>query len=226
MERYNLDILALQEIVAYAPTNDSNEQDKNDFYEKLQEVTDEIPKHDVAIILGDMNAKVGKETEAFAPSIGKESLHQESNENGIRLASYANQKNLDVRAFRGAESDSDHFLVITKLRTKLKINKNLRAEKKKLYNVEQLKMEQKFTEHQVNIQNRFTATEETEEGDKTNVDNEWRKIEEVVKGATEQIIGFEERQSRNTFFDNECKKIVKERKLAKAIWLMNTTDGQ
>ena len=41
------------------------------------------------MVVGDFNAKVGREVEAFAPAIGKESLHEFSNDNGTRLTSYA-----------------------------------------------------------------------------------------------------------------------------------------
>ena len=34
---------------------------KEQFYEELQRTQDRVPKHDVTIVLGDMNAKLGKE---------------------------------------------------------------------------------------------------------------------------------------------------------------------
>jgi len=46
---------------AYAPTEDSEDELLDEFYETLQSVCDEIPKHDAIITLGDFNAKFGKE---------------------------------------------------------------------------------------------------------------------------------------------------------------------
>ena len=43
------------------------------------------------ILLGDFNAKLGKE-DIFKPIIGQESLHQDSNENGVRLVNFATSK--------------------------------------------------------------------------------------------------------------------------------------
>jgi len=40
------------------------------------------------IILGDINAKVGRET-IFKPTIGNESIHQDSNDNGLRIVNFA-----------------------------------------------------------------------------------------------------------------------------------------
>jgi len=114
------------------------------------------------MLLGDFNAKVGREN-IFKPPIGQESLHQDSNDNGVRLVSFATSKNrvvtstmfphqnihkytwtsldgkthnqidhvlidrrchssvLDVRSFRGADCDTDHHLVIAKVRERLAV---------------------------------------------------------------------------------------------------------
>jgi hypothetical protein len=48
------------------------------------------------IILGDFNAKVGRENN-FQPTIGNESLHEISNDNEVRVVNFATSKNLLVR---------------------------------------------------------------------------------------------------------------------------------
>jgi hypothetical protein len=45
------------------------------------------------ILLGDFNAKVGRE-DIFKPSIGNESLHEISNDNGVRLVNFATSNNI------------------------------------------------------------------------------------------------------------------------------------
>jgi hypothetical protein len=40
------------------------------------------------ILLEDFNAKVGREN-IFKPTIGNESLHQDSNDNGVRIVNFA-----------------------------------------------------------------------------------------------------------------------------------------
>ena len=42
-----------------APTEDKEDEIKEQFYEELQRTQDRVPKHDVIIIMGDMNAKLG-----------------------------------------------------------------------------------------------------------------------------------------------------------------------
>jgi len=45
------------------------------------------------ILLGDFIAKVGREN-IFKPTNGNESLHQDSNDNGVRIVNFATSKNL------------------------------------------------------------------------------------------------------------------------------------
>ena len=118
------------------------------------------------IPLGDFTPKVGREN-IFKPTIGNESLHQDSNDNGVRIVNFATSKNLvvksamfphrdihkhtwtspdgkthnqidhilidrrrqssilDVRSFRGADCDTDHYLVVAKGRERLAVSKQL-----------------------------------------------------------------------------------------------------
>ena len=49
------------------------------------------------ILLGVFNAKVGREN-IFKPTIGNESLHQDSNDNGVRIVNFVTSKNLLVKS--------------------------------------------------------------------------------------------------------------------------------
>jgi len=48
-------------------------------------------------ILGDFKAQVGREN-IFKPTAGNESLHQDSNDNGVIIADFATSKNLVVKS--------------------------------------------------------------------------------------------------------------------------------
>jgi hypothetical protein len=118
----------------------------------------------VKILLGDFNAKVGRE-DIFKLTIGNENLHKINNSNGIRVVNFATSKNirvqstmfphrnihkyiwtspdgktpnqidyflvdrrrhssvLDDRSFRAADCDTDHCLVVAKVRERLAVNK-------------------------------------------------------------------------------------------------------
>ena len=49
------------------------------------------------VLLGDFNAKVGREN-IFKPTIGNESIHQDSNDSGVRIVNFATSKNLVVKS--------------------------------------------------------------------------------------------------------------------------------
>src|SRR5215469_10555889 len=149
------------------------------------------------ILLGDFNTKVGREN-IFKPTIGNESLDQDSNDNGVRIVNFATSKNLvvkstmfphrnihkytwtspdgkthnqidhilidrrrqssilDVRSFRGAECDSDHYLVVAKLRERLAVRKQA-AQKfdGERFNLRKLNEMEAKNKYQIEITNRF-----------------------------------------------------------------------
>jgi exonuclease III len=81
----------------HAPTEDKTDDVKDSFYEELERVFDKFPKYHRKILLGDFNAKVGRE-DIFKPTIGNESLHEISNDNGVMLVNLATSKHLRVKS--------------------------------------------------------------------------------------------------------------------------------
>jgi len=81
----------------HAPSEEKSDESKYSFYEELEQVLDHFPKYHMKILLEDFNAKVGREN-IFKPTIGQESLHQDSNDNGVRLVNFATSKNLVVKS--------------------------------------------------------------------------------------------------------------------------------
>jgi hypothetical protein len=77
----------------HAPTEEKSDDSKDSFYKESEQVFDHFPKYQMKILLGDFNAKVGRE-DTFKPTIGNESLHEASNENCVRVVNFATSKNL------------------------------------------------------------------------------------------------------------------------------------
>jgi exonuclease III len=82
-------------ICVHAPTEVSTDNGKDAFYENLDRVYDKIPGNVIKVILGDLNAMCGKEIQ-FQLTIGKESLHYSSNDNWLRIISFASSKNMII----------------------------------------------------------------------------------------------------------------------------------
>ena len=76
----------------HAPSEEKSDESKESFYEELEQVFDHFPKYHTKTLLGDFNAKVGREN-IFKPTIG-----QDSNDNGVRLVNFATSKNLVVKS--------------------------------------------------------------------------------------------------------------------------------
>ena len=80
-------------VVAYAPIDGADDSEKDKFYRTLADTFDELPRHDLKLLLGDFNAKVTSDRYGCEVVIGGESLHSFSNDNGTRLVDFcaANQ---------------------------------------------------------------------------------------------------------------------------------------
>ncbi|XP_055919557.1 craniofacial development protein 2-like [Eupeodes corollae] len=160
-------------ICAHAPTDDAEESNKEDFYDLLNRAHGACPEYEVKIVLGDFNAKIGKE-DIFGGLVGKQSLHEETTDNGFRLIDFAAARNtvisstrfprrkiytatwrspdgrttneidhvligtrqasniLNVRTFRGANVNSDHFLVVLSSELEYQTKKNTCGPKKEV----------------------------------------------------------------------------------------------
>ena len=82
---FNSRFAKLTIIQVYAPTNDAEDESKEEFYEQLQQGVVATPRHDVLIVMGDLNGKIGQGNEGLEKVMGQHGLGR-INENGERLA--------------------------------------------------------------------------------------------------------------------------------------------
>jgi hypothetical protein len=68
---------------------------KDSFYEELDTIVTGCPKNDIKILLGDFNTKVGLE---YQDSVGNCELHEESNDNGLRLIGLTSALNMVIES--------------------------------------------------------------------------------------------------------------------------------
>jgi exonuclease III len=81
----------------HIPTEDKIVDMKGSFYKELERVFDKFLKYHVKILLGDLNAKVGRE-DILKPTVGNENLHEISNDKEARVVNIAAPKNLTVKS--------------------------------------------------------------------------------------------------------------------------------
>jgi exonuclease III len=81
----------------HAPSEDKSYDMKVRFYEEIEQVFDKFPRYHMKIFFGDFNAKECRE-DIFKTAIGNGSLHEISNNNGVRVVKFAISKNLTVKS--------------------------------------------------------------------------------------------------------------------------------
>ena len=79
-------------VQAYAPTATAEEEISETFYEELERVTKKIPQGDITMMMGDFNAKVGRQ-HITGPAVGPYGLG-EANDAGERFREFCEEQEL------------------------------------------------------------------------------------------------------------------------------------
>jgi len=210
----------------HAPNKEKSDDSIDSIYKELEQVFDNFPKYHMKILLGDFNAKVVREN-IFKPTIGNESLHQDSNDNGVRIVNFATSKNLavksmmfphqkihkynwtfpdgkthnqidnilidrrwhlgvlDVRSFRAADCDTDHYVVVAKFRKRLAVSKQAAQRfDGERFNLRQLNELEVRKQYQIELTNRFAALENL--SDDEDINRAWENIKENIKTSAKE----------------------------------------
>jgi hypothetical protein len=224
----------------HAPTEEKSDESKDSFYEELEQGFDHFPKYHMKILLGDFNAKLGRE-DTFKPMVGNESLHEDSNNNVGRVVNVAASKNLvvkstmfphrnihkytwtspdgktrnqidhvlidrrwhssilNVRPFRVADCDTDHYLVVAKVWGRLAVIKQA-AQKfgAERFNLKKLRELEVRKQYQIKSSNRTAALENLNVGE--DINRAWDNIKDSIKISAKESLGLYERKQCKPWF--------------------------
>lgn len=177
-----------------------------------------------------MNAKIGREN-IYRPTIGKESLHSISNDNGARLINFAMSNGIiirstyfqrkdihkqtwispdaatksqidhvmidnkhrswfsNVRSYRGADADTDHYLVVATLTEKLSIlwKENKHRKITNMLNVDRLRNPLEITQYRKRITEELCITNEKVENIISNNETKWTNIKNAITSAAKNL---------------------------------------
>jgi endonuclease/exonuclease/phosphatase family metal-dependent hydrolase len=84
-------------ISTFVPTEDSPGAKMDEFYDQLSQECEKARKYDILILLGDFNAKIGRE-HFIVTVAGKYTLHEVTSENGKRLGQLAAGNNMIIKS--------------------------------------------------------------------------------------------------------------------------------
>ena len=233
-------------ISCYSPTNEAEEEDKDEFYTMLQDTVSKVSSHDYLIILGDLNAKVGTDNAGYELHMGKQGIGVR-NENGERFLDFCTENNMiiggtlfkhkdihkftwtspnglimnqidhiainrrwrtslvDVRVVRGADVDSDHNLVLCKIRMKLKKFKKKESERQ--FNSKKLREPGSREAFSIELSNRFHVLTNLDPG---NIDDYCNQVHEAFVGTSEETLGFNQ-NNRKAWISDVTWNLIKER---------------
>ena len=85
----------LNVIQCYAPTNEQEDEIKNNFYSKLQTVLNRFKDKDLTIVMGDFNAKIGYDNKGYEEIMGRQGLGIK-NENGELFINFCADNSLVI----------------------------------------------------------------------------------------------------------------------------------
>ena len=121
---------------------------------------------------------------------------------------------LDVRSFRGADYDTDQYLVITKVRERLAMGKQASERyDRQRFNLRKLNQLEVRKQYEIEIKNRFADLENL--NDDEDVNRTWENIKENIKTSAKESLGLHELKQHKPWFDEECLGFLVQTKRAK-----------
>ena len=125
-----------------------------------------------------------------------------------------------MRGFRGADCDTDHYLVVAKVRERLAVSKQAAQELDgERFNLRKLKDLEVKKQYQIEITNKFAALENL--SDNEDINRAWENIKENIKTSAKESLGLRELKKYKPWFDEECLHFLDQRKQAKLQWVQD-----
>ena len=240
-------------IQVYAPQSGRPDEEVESFYNDLQSARDKIPKREICIVMGDLNAKVG-EGEDPECGIGPYG-HDRRNARGNMLATFCQANQMTIantlfpqpnrrrytwispldgsrhqndyiivdnawkstimssKAKPGADCDSDHNLVIAKLRMKAYTEKKTKPTTR--YDVEKLKDSEFHRAFQIETENRFSALLDEWSTEEKMPNELWEDMKAVWTECAEAKLGKKTRKASKPYISEEVMELARKKSQAR-----------
>ncbi|XP_063907443.1 craniofacial development protein 2-like [Zophobas morio] len=125
-----------------------------------------------------------------------------------------------LRSYRGAEANSDHFLVRADLKQEIPKKKEGKKTQRDI-NVNKLKKGEVQQEYEQKINERIRSTEQD-----IPIEESWEELQENIWKTSEEVLGFvkKDNKNRNEWFDEECRKAIEAGRSARQKYLKSKNE--
>jgi len=131
---------------------------------------------------------------------------------------------MDVPSFRGADCDTNHYLVIAKVRERLAVGKQAAQRfDRQRFNFRKLNEPDVRKQYQIEITNKFAALENLNEDE--DINRTWENIKENIQTSAKESLGLHELKQNKPWFDKECLGFLDQRKQAKMQWIQDPSQS-
>ncbi|XP_078024442.1 uncharacterized protein LOC144463575 [Epinephelus lanceolatus] len=222
---------------------------------QLQRTVSKVPQHDMLLVMGDVNAKVGAGNDNCDRAVGRHGCGVRNN-NGQRLVDFCLENNCvvggtifphksihkltwrspdgittnqidhilikgkwrrslrDVRVCRGADANSDHYLVTANITLKLRKIKQ-QGQRQRQLDIRKLKSQNINKEFVLELKNRFCVLgAQADSTDKApDINTKWETIRNTYVGAATKILGYREKKNKDWLTPGTWQKIEQRKQL-------------
>jgi hypothetical protein len=118
---------------------------------------------------------------------------------------------MDVRTFRGANIDSDHYLLISRIRSRISNARKTYGSCARKFNIEKLKTPETSSAYKKQL-NEHLAKHATNDND--NINDMWMLLKNTITQTADTVLDRMERVTYIDWFDTECEQATIRKNLA------------